>query len=230
MPKKSKSKKSIGEQTEGEEISGVDLTELEGVGPQTAPVTTQLPIEKGGYEKNVLFIDTEHTFRPERIVQIAQAFGLEPIQSLKNIIYARVYTSDHQILVTEKAEAYMKKFNIGMIIIDSLISHFRGEYVGRETLASRQQKLNLYIHKLLRLATIYNAAVLVTNQVLADPSVFWGDRNRPAGGHVIGHGVTARLYIRKGKENKRVITLVKSPYLPEGMVEVRITEKGVVEA
>jgi len=193
-------------------------------------VTTQLPIDKGGYEKGVLYIDTEHTFRPERIAQIAEAFGLDPVETLKNIWYARVFTSDHQMLITEKAEALMRPKNIGLVIIDSLISHFRGEYVGRETLAVRQQKLNLYMHKLLKLATVYNAAVLVTNQVLADPSTFYGDPTRPAGGHILGHGVTMRLYIRKGKKGVRVVRLMKSPYLPEGEVEILITEKGIIEA
>ncbi|RLG41066.1 MAG: DNA repair and recombination protein RadA [Thermoproteota archaeon] len=192
-------------------------------------VTVQLPVERGGIERGCLFIDTEGTFRPERITQIAEAFELDPSEVLKHILYARAYTSDHQILVTAKAEKMLKKENIGLIVVDSLISHFRGEYTGRETLAERQQKLNKYIHMLLKYATGYNLAVLVTNQVMADPSTFFGDPTRPAGGHVIGHGVTTRLYIRRGKEGRRVIKLTKSPYLPEGAVEVLITDKGIVD-
>ncbi len=192
-------------------------------------VTAQLPVEKGGIDKGCLFIDTEGTFRPERVMQIAEAFDLDPGEALKRILYARAYTSDHQILVTAKAEKMLKKENIGLIVVDSLISHFRGEYTGRETLAERQQKLNKYIHMLLKYATGYNLAVLVTNQVMADPSTFFGDPTRPTGGHVIGHGVTTRLYIRRGKEGRRVIKLTKSPYLPEGSVEIMITDKGIVD-
>ncbi len=190
-------------------------------------VTVQLPPEKGGLGRAALFIDTEGTFRPERIVQIAERFGLDPEETLKRILYARAFTSDHQMLVTERAEPYIKEKNIGIIIVDSLISHFRGEYVGRESLAERQQKLNKYLHKLLRLALGYNLAVLVTNQVVADPAAFFTDPNRPAGGHVLGHGVTARLYIKRGKKDRRVVKLVKSPYLPEGTVEIVITEGGI---
>jgi len=193
-------------------------------------VTVQLPPERGGLGRTTLFIDTEGTFRPERIVQIAERFELDPEETLKNILYARAFTSDHQMIVTEKAESLMKERNIGIIIVDSLISHFRGEYVGRESLAARQQKLNRYLHKLLKLALGYNAAVLVTNQVVADPGTFFGDPNKPAGGHVLGHGVTARLYIRRAKKGLRQITLVKSPYLPEASVEVKITERGVEDA
>ncbi len=190
-------------------------------------VTVQLSEDKGGLGRAALFIDTEGTFRPERIIQIAERFGLDPEKALKNILYARAFTSDHQMIVTERAEPYIKERNIGLIIVDSLISHFRGEYVGRETLAERQQKLNKYLHKLLKLALGYNLAVIVTNQVVADPSAFFGDPNRPAGGHVLGHGVTARLYIKRGKKDRRVVKLVKSPYLPEGTVEVVITEGGI---
>jgi len=192
-------------------------------------VTVQLPVEKGGIDRGCLFIDTEGTFRPERVMQIAETFDLDPGEALKHILYARAYTSDHQILVTAKAEKMLKKENIGLIVVDSLISHFRGEYTGRETLAERQQKLNKYIHMLLKYATGYNLAILVTNQVMADPSTFFGDPTRPTGGHVIGHGVTTRLYIRRGKEGRRVIKLTKSPYLPEGSVEIMITDKGIVD-
>ncbi len=190
-------------------------------------VTVQLPIERGGLGRRCLYIDTEGTFRPERIVQIAERFELDPETTLKNILVARAFTADHQMVVTEKAEPYLKKYDIGLIIVDSLISHFRGEFVGRENLAARQQKLNKYLHKLLRYALGYNLAVLVTNQVIAQPDAFFGDPNRPAGGHVLGHGVTARLYIKRAKGNRRLVKLVKSPYLPEDSVEVAITGGGV---
>ncbi len=190
-------------------------------------VTVQLPVEQGGLGRRCMYIDTEGTFRPERIVQIAERFNLDPEETLKNILVARAFTSDHQMVVTEKAEPYLKKYNVGLIIVDSLISHFRGEYTGRENLAERQQRLNKYLHRLLRYALGYNLAVLVTNQVIADPTAFFGDPNRPAGGHVLGHGVTARLYIKRGKGNRRIVKLVKSPYLPEDAVEVAITGGGI---
>ncbi|RLG47686.1 MAG: DNA repair and recombination protein RadA [Thermoproteota archaeon] len=193
-------------------------------------VTVQLPPDRGGLAKGALYIDTEGTFRPERIVQIAERFGLDPEETLRNILVARAFTSDHQMVVTEKAEPYIRKHNIGLIIVDSLISHFRGEYVGRESLAERQQKLNKYLHRLLRYALAYNLAVLVTNQVVADPGTIFGDPNRPAGGHVLGHGVTARLYIKRGKGGTRIVKLVKSPYLPEDSVEIVITEGGIEDA
>ncbi|MEM0192096.1 MAG: DNA repair and recombination protein RadA [Candidatus Korarchaeum sp.] len=190
-------------------------------------VTVQLDEERGGLGRGALYIDTEGTFRPERILQIAERFGLDPESTLRSILYARAFTSDHQMIVTERAESFVKERNIGLIVVDSLISHFRGEYVGRETLAERQQKLNKYLHRLLRLALGYNLAVIVTNQVVADPGAFFGDPNKPAGGHVLGHGVTARLYIKRGKKDRRVVKLVKSPYLPEGTIEIAITQGGI---
>lgn len=190
-------------------------------------VMAQLPPEQGGLGGKVLFIDTEGTFSPQRIHNIAEARGLDPKKVLENIIYARCYNSDHQMLIVDKAFKVVEEEKVGLVVVDSLISHFRGEYVGRESLAERQQKLNHHVHKLLRLAEIYNLAVVATNQIQSNPQAFFGDPNRPAGGNIIAHASTHRLYIRKGKENTRVIRVIDSPYLPEEATRFRITRAGV---
>lgn len=190
-------------------------------------VTSQQPPEQGGLGGKVLFLDTEGTFAPQRIHSIAVARGLDPKKVLENIIYARCYNSDHQMLITEKAFKIVEEEGVKLVVVDSLISHFRGEYVGRESLAERQQKLNRHIHKLLRLAEIYNLAVVVTNQIQSNPQAFFGDPNRPAGGNIVAHASTHRLYIRKGKDNTRVIRVIDSPYLPEDATRFAITASGV---
>jgi len=123
-------------------------------------VMVQLPVEQGGLEAKALYIDAEGTFRPERIIQIAKYRQQNPEQTLENIIYARAYNSDHQMLLVDEAKKLIEKENIKLVIVDSLISHFRSEYPGRENLAARQQKLNRHISQLLRLATIYNLALV----------------------------------------------------------------------
>jgi DNA repair protein RadA len=190
-------------------------------------ITAQLPPEQGGLGGRALFIDTEGTFSPERIHSVAQARGLDPKKVLENIIYARCYNSDHQMLIVDKAFKVVEEEGIRLLVVDSLISHFRGEYVGRESLAERQQKLNSHVHKLLRLAEIYNLAVVVTNQIQSNPQAFFGDPNRPAGGNIVAHASTHRLYIRKGKEATRVIRVIDSPYLPEEATRFAITGAGV---
>jgi DNA repair protein RadA len=190
-------------------------------------ITSQQPTEQGGLGGKVLFIDTEGTFSPERIHSIATAKGLDANKVLENIIYARCYNSDHQMLIVDKAFKIVEEEGVKLVIVDSLISHFRGEYVGRESLAERQQKLNRHIHKLLRLADVYNLAVVVTNQIQSNPQAFFGDPNRPAGGNILAHASTHRLYIRKGKANTRVIRVIDSPYLPEEATRFAITGSGV---
>ena len=111
-----------------------------------------------------------------------------------------------------------------------MIGHFKSEYIGRETLSERQQKLNSCLHKLLRLAEAYNLPVIVTNQVQANPAQFFGDPNRPAGGHVMAHACTHRVFIRKGARGTRIAKVIDSPYLPENSVRFKITEKGVEDA
>ena len=192
-------------------------------------VMVQLPEEKGGLNGKALYIDTEGTFRPERIIQIAKYRGLDPKEALKNILYARAYNSDHQMMIVDEARKIIDKENIKLIIIDSLISHFRAEYPGRENLAERQQKLNQHISQLLRVADIHNLAVVVTNQVVAQPDVFFGNPLKPAGGNVLAHGATYRVWLRKSKENIRIAKIFDSPMHPEREITFRITEEGCVD-
>ncbi|MCP4647246.1 MAG: DNA repair and recombination protein RadA [bacterium] len=187
------------------------------------------PALKGedGTLPRVLFIDSESTFRPERIVQIAEAAGLDPEETLKNIFVARAENSDHQIILLEKAEEMIQKENVRLIIIDSLTSQFRADYVGRGALSERQQKLNKHVHTLQRYADKYNVAIYVTNQVMDNPAILFGDPTTPIGGHVLAHAATYRVYLRKSKESKRIARLIDSPSLPEGEAVFKVTEKGV---
>jgi DNA repair protein RadA len=192
-------------------------------------VMAQLPLEKGGANGIAVFIDTENTFRPERIQQIATAMGLDPIETLRNIKVARAFNSDHQMLLAEKVEDLVKKqgLNVKMVIVDSLTSHFRAEYVGRGTLADRQQKLNKHMHTLSKVANTYNLSVYVTNQVMARPDTFFGDPTAAIGGHIVAHNSTTRCYLRRGKKGSRVAKLIDSPSLPDGEAAFMLTEQGV---
>ncbi len=176
-----------------------------------------------------VYIDTENTFRPERIQQLAKGAGLDPAKVLKNIKVARAYNSDHQMLLAEKIEDLItkQKFNVKVIVVDSLTAHFRAEFIGRGTLAERQQKLNKHMHVLLRLADMYNLCVYVTNQVMAKPDMFFGDPTQAIGGHIVAHASTFRIYLRKGKKGSRVAKLVDSPNLPEGEAGFYIIEEGI---
>ncbi len=193
-------------------------------------ITVQLPESEGGLNGDVVWVDTEGTFRPNRVIQLATAKGLDPQKVLERIHVARAFSADHQILLVEKIPELFKKYpNIKLIIVDSLTSIFRSEYVGRGTLAERQQKLNKHIHALQRLADRYNVAIYVTNQVMSKPDMFFGDPTQAVGGHVLGHASTYRIYLRHSKGDKRVAKLVDSPCLPEGECAFRITEEGIID-
>lgn len=196
-------------------------------------VTAQLPPKQGGLGGNVLYFDTEGTFSSNRVYQIAAENGLDPGQTLHNIILSRVYTSDHQMFLLDNAFEKCAEENVKLVIVDSVISHFRGEFLGREMLADRQQKLNLYMHKLLRLAEILNLAVVVTNQAQSDPTPQWGGQpvDRPAGGNILAHASTTRVWLRRGKgEGKRIARVFDSPCLPEAECVFRITSRGIEDA
>lgn len=179
--------------------------------------------------KNVaIYLDTENTFRPERIQQLAKGAGLKPEQVLKNIKVARAYNSDHQLLLAEKIEDLINKEGqkVNTIIVDSLTGHFRAEFVGRGTLAERQQKLNRHMHQLLKLADSYNCCVYVTNQVMAKPDMFFGDPTQAIGGHVVAHASTFRMYLRKGKKGSRVAKMIDAPNLADGETTFLVQEEG----
>lgn len=181
-------------------------------------VRCQLKENEDERDPIAIFIDTENTFRPERLKEFAKGVGLDPEVALKNILIARAYNSDHQMLLVEKINDLIeeKKLNVKLIIIDSLTAHFRAEFIGRGTLADRQQKLNRHMHNLLKLADSKNLCVYVTNQVMSKPDVMFGDPTQSIGGHIVGHNSTFRIYLRKGKKNSRVAKLIDSPCYPDG--------------
>lgn len=192
-------------------------------------VRCQLPVEKGGAGGACVFIDTESTFRPERIVQMAKGLGLEPEEVLKNIRVARAFNSDHQALLAEKVEDLIKKqgLPVKLVVVDSLIAHFRAEFIGRGTLADRQQKINKHMHALMKLADKYNVAIYVTNQVMSKPEMFFGDPTEAVGGHIVAHNSTYRVYLRRGKKGTRVAKMVDAPNLPEAEATFMVHDDGI---
>ena len=194
----------------------------------TICVTVQKPKEEGGLDGTVLYIDTENTFRPERIVSIAKAFGMDPEKALDKIIVARAYNSAHQQLILEEASQLIRENNVKLLIVDSAVGLFRSEYLGRGTLSVRQQRLNKFVHLLVRIAETYNCAALATNQVMASPDVFFGDPTRPIGGNVVAHTSTYRIYFKKSGK-KRIARMVDSPHHPEQEVIFALGEAGVID-
>ena len=191
-------------------------------------VNVQMPIDKGGANGKAVWVDTESTFRPERIKQIAEAIGASPEKVLKNIFVARCFNSDHQILLLDKIGEMIKNGEpIKLLVIDSLTAHFRAEYAGRGMLADRQQKLNKYLHSLIRLAEQHNLAIYVTNQVMANPAMMFGDPTTPVGGHIVGHFSTYRIYFRRGKKDSRVAKMIDAPNLPDNECIFFLTKEGL---
>ncbi len=187
--------------------------------------------QKNDPDAYAIYIDTENTFRPERIQQIAKGAKINPDKALSHIKVARAYNSDHQMLLAEKVEELIKGgLKVRVIIVDSLTAHFRAEFVGRGTLAERQQKINKHMHMLLKLADMYNILVYVTNQVMAKPDMFFGDPTQAIGGHIVAHASTFRIYLRKGKKGTRVAKLIDSPNLPEGEANFVVELTGIKDA
>lgn len=192
----------------------------------TLCVMVQQRRELGGLEGSVIYIDTENTFRPERLVGIAEARDADPRSVLDNVIVAKAYNSSHQELILGELGKQIREHNVRLVIVDSAVAHYRAEFLGRATLSERQQRLNKFMHALVRAAEIYKIAVVATNQVQASPDALFGDPTRATGGHVVAHTSTYRVYIRKTGKN-RVARMVDSPYHAERETVFILNERGI---
>ena len=194
---------------------------------------TAATLDKGKEEGSIIFIDTENTFRPERIHQIAEVRGLEPEEIMKRVFVCRINNSSHLEAIIKNLGKSVEQYKAKLVIVDSIISLHRAEFPGRETLADRQQRLNVMLHKLLRLAEIYNIAVVLTNQVQSQPnnSSFggWNDSTRAAGGNIMGHACTYRIFLRKAGLDRMAI-MVDSPHHAYDHVRFTISEVGIQDA
>ncbi|MHC1626383.1 MAG: DNA repair and recombination protein RadA [Methanoculleaceae archaeon] len=198
-------------------------------------VNVQLPVEEGGLHGSAIYIDTENTFRPERIEQMVNGlqYDLGDVDEvLERIHVARAHSSDHQMLLVDAArelaaELRETEWPVRLFVVDSLTALFRSEYAGRGTLAARQQKLNRHMHDIFKLVDEHNAAGLVTNQVMSNPAVLFGDPTKPIGGNIVGHTATFRIYLRKSKAGKRIARLVDSPNLPDGEAAFMVEGAGL---
>lgn len=193
-------------------------------------VRTQLPKYEGGLDGDVVFIDTENTFRPERIKPIAEGLGLEFEDVLRRIHVAETLNTNDQIYMADKInELIQSGLPIKLIIVDSLMAHFRAEYVEPESLAAGQRKLNQHLHTLQTIASTYNIAVLITNQIQTMPYAYFKTPSQVVGGHILSHASTYRILLEKGLSDKKIARLVVSSHLPEGEASFKVSKEGITD-
>jgi|TARA_B110000090_G_scaffold204938_1_gene251835 DNA repair protein RAD51 len=188
-------------------------------------------MSQGGGEGRALYIDTEGSFRPEKLKAIAERFGMDPQDVLDNVAFARAHNSEHQMELLTAAAAMMSDSRYVLMIVDSATALFRTDFTGRGELAERQQKLAQFLRALTNLATTYGIAVVITNQVTADPggSMFIKDNSKPIGGNIIAHASTTRLKLRKGRGENRVMKVIDSPMIPESDAEFALSDGGIID-
>jgi len=201
----------------------------------TLCVTAQMPGANGYSGGKVVYLDTENTFRPDRLRPIADRFNLDQEAVLDNVIYARAYTSEQQM---EYLDMIAAKFNeepnvFKLLIVDSIIALFRVDFSGRGELADRQQHLAQLMSRLQKISEEYNVTVFITNQMTADPGAtlsFQADPKKPVGGNILAHASTTRIALRKGRGETRIAKIYDSPDLPESEATFAITNGGITDA
>lgn len=199
----------------------------------TVAVTCQLSLECNGGEGKCLYIDTEGTFRPERLLAVAERYKLAAAGVLDNVSYARAYNTDHQTQLLFHASAMMAESRYALLIVDSATALYRTDYSGRGELSARQMHMARFLRMLLRLADEFGVAVLITNQVVAQvdgAAMFAADPKKPIGGNIMAHSSTTRLYLRKGRGETRICKIYDSPCLPESEAMFAINADGIGDA
>jgi DNA repair protein RadA len=194
----------------------------------TSSVTVQQKRSEGGLEGGVIYVDTENTFRPERIVSISKSRNIDYIKVLENIVVAKAFNSAHQELIIQEIGNILETKKIKLLVLDSAISHYRAEYLGRSTLSERQQKINKLMHMLIRISEAYKIAIILTNQIQSAPDTVFGDPFKPIGGNIIAHSSTYRIYLKKAGKN-RIARIVDSPYHAEIEALFSLGEQGVTD-
>ncbi|CAK4733405.1 unnamed protein product [Aphanomyces euteiches] len=199
-------------------------------------VTAQLPRSQGGGAGKVAIVDTEGSFRPQRVAEIAKTrYDLEPSDVLDNIIVARAHSHDAQMDMVMKLGVLFADPERGpfrLLIIDSITALFRTDFSGRGELSERQQRLNVHLQRLVKHAEEFNIAVLVVNQVMADPgaNAMFGPVIKPVGGHVISHACHTRVLMKKGRGDNRICKVIDSPCMPEAECTIMLAPGGVCDA
>ena len=195
----------------------------------TLCVTCQLPRNEGGGEGKAIYIDTEGTFRPEKLAPIAERFGLDPKEVIENVFYARAYNSDHQNRLLLQVCALMCEQKFSLLIVDSATALYRTDYTGRGELSNRQMSLAKFLRNLQKIADEHKVVVVITNQVVAtvDGNAFGGNDKKPIGGHIMAHACQTRLYLKKGLKQNRICKIYDSPSLPESEATYSITDRGI---
>ncbi|BFZ58445.1 RecA recombinase Rhp51 [Savitreella phatthalungensis] len=195
----------------------------------TLAVTCQLPIEMGGGEGKCLYIDTEGTFRPVRLLAVAERYGLNGQEVLDNVAYARAYNAEHQLSLLTQAASMMASSRFSLLVVDSATALYRTDFQGRGELAERQVHLAKFLRQLQRLADEFGVAVVITNQVVSqvDGMTNQVDPKKPIGGNIIAHASTTRLSLKKGRGEQRICKIFDSPMLPESDAVFAILPEGI---
>eukprot|EP01006_Ploeotia_vitrea_P056327 TRINITY_DN68091_c2_g1_i1.p1 TRINITY_DN68091_c2_g1~~TRINITY_DN68091_c2_g1_i1.p1 ORF type:complete len:342 (+),score=0.75 TRINITY_DN68091_c2_g1_i1:93-1118(+) len=198
----------------------------------TLCVTCQRPLDAGGAEGRVIYVDTEGTFKAQKLVAIAERFGMNPEEVLDNVICARAHNSEQQLELLADAAALMSDNRYALMVVDSATALFRSDYTGRAELSERQIQLGQFLRQLTRLAEEFGIAVVITNQVVANPDgmSFAKDATKPIGGNIIAHASQTRLKFKKGRGENRICQVYDSPILPESECTFALGPGGVEDA
>lgn len=144
------------------------------------------------------------------------------------MLYSRVFNSEHQYDLLNKVANKLNESPglFKLLIVDSIISLFRVEFVGDRNLLERQQKLGRVLSRLQKLSEEYNIAVLITNQITLDVKNLINPI-KSSGGNILSHAAKTRILFTNIDSSRKVAKLCSSPHLKSTEVTFKITSGGI---
>ena len=186
-------------------------------------VTVQLSEDLGGLSAKAAYLDSEGTFAPERVVQMARRWGLDPSEALRGVYYARLRSVAEQVASLLELRRLVEE-GVILAVVDSIAAHFRGP-AGPDAL-TRAHELAVYLSSLRELAEEQGVAVVVTDRVSAAPGLA---ELRPSADPIAAMFVDYRVSLHKVRENVRRAQLEFAPWPARRSALFAITEDGVVD-
>jgi len=178
--------------------------------------------------KKLIYLDTENTFRPERIRELAVSNNLDGEKALKNILVSKIMSNTAFLLKLNEVEEIIEKYNYRILIVDSINNYYRFERGDKEISFFKARTSFLKIlEKVNELTQKYNLITILTAQVAPNFNEHAIIKEIPVGMQYLNHFFSEFLYLSYKEKDMSYIHLLNSHFLPEKKILYKITKNGL---
>jgi DNA repair protein RadA len=170
-----------------------------------------------------VYVDTESTFRPERVEQMAESRGIQAKAALDSVYSLRADDVAAQSQVLERMAEDPRVSPAKLVVVDTVTKNFTLEFPGREKTGRRQGALGAYLNRIAIDAYLHRRVVLLTNRV-ASITVSGTSKDVSVGGLTLERFVSKSIRLRR--EGGYVSASLEHPRTAGPPTRCRLSEKG----